>query len=193
MGIKPWHRLSLLVLAGAVLAGCNTTNPRDGKYLESKGSPYGAQSNPNPPQFPTAPGNAKANDFGSPFKQTPTQNPALANQQKPLYNQTSGGNLVNQSPVVPPVNQQFTIGQQPQVPGDPLAPNPNPGLPPSSSRFGPQTQTPQIPAFQPIQPGQVQPGQVALPGARFDGQIGQSEIFRNPQQNQLPAPPPNFR
>jgi hypothetical protein len=189
MGIKPWHRLSLLVLAGAVLAGCNTTNPRDPKYIESKGPPHGAQSNQNPPPFPTLGGNAKADKFGSPFQQG-TQNPALANQQKPVYTPTSGVNLQNQSSVVPPTNQPYAIPPQAQ-PGVPLVPNANQGVPTQSNSFTPPQQMPQLPPFPPMSSNVPQNGQVQLPSSNFNGQIGQSELFRNPQQNQLPTPPPN--
>jgi hypothetical protein len=187
MGIKPWHRLSLLVVAGAVLTGCTSTNPRDPRYIESKGPPTSPQANQKPATFPTANGpatfptangNVNANGFNTPFQpMPPSNNGTLVNQQKPT----------TFTPTNTQVTQPFGTGPQPQVPGNPLAPNPNPGVPTQSNSFAP----PQIPAFQPLPTN----GNVQLPGPNHTSQIqGRTEFFGNPQtESRPPVPPPgNF-
>jgi len=136
MGFKPWRYLSLLVLAGVVLAGCNSTNPREGQArIETKGPPGSPQAAQRPPAypgnanqpFPLAKQAAKPSPYAQTSGSTPNLTPATPTTNSP-FSQNPGSAVPQQSqsfappqlPAFQPMNAGGSIPLPGRVANDPL-------------------------------------------------------------------------
>jgi hypothetical protein len=138
MGFKPWCKLSVLVLAGAALVGCNNGAQKDTKVLgATKGSPpvIGALPNANTGPFPIAPNNNSLTPIGG--------NAPFGRQNDPITIPPNPNSTIPTAPTgLPSIERPSSFAP---LPGSSLSPNGGMGglpLPGPSGAGAPSIQLP---------------------------------------------------